>query len=408
MDSLAAPTIHDRDFHIAKPIYAERSVRRALKEDRLTQDDVDLFYEFITELQASQGISDIRKNKLVYFFVSWRRFLPPYRENGIAQIYQGISAIKSATNLRGRPFKQNTINDHIILIKRFYLWMIENGYSDIPEKKLQKIRAPGVDTKTKSAEQILSPSEIEALIRACMSSRDRALISVLYESGCRIGELARLTWNRVRFDAYGAVLIIDDTKCATERYVRLVMALPYLATWRNDYPYDPKGEALVFITRQHRPLQYGTVSQLLLDLSERAGLDKHITAHIFRHSRITHLISQGMNESVIKLMMWGNINTNMFATYAHLTGSDIDNEVLGQYGIVQQKKQDTTCLEPIQCTGCHTINTPNSRFCSLCGRSFSEDAETLIEDLTRDVQDNPELVQKLLNVLIDERRRQER
>jgi len=143
MDSLAAPTINDRDFHIAKPVYAERSVRRALKEGRLTQDDVDLFYEFITELQASQGISDIRKNKLVYFFVSWRRFLPPYRENGIAQIYQGISAIKNATNLRGRPFKQNTVNDHIILIKRFYLWMIENGYSDIPEKKLRKIRAPG-------------------------------------------------------------------------------------------------------------------------------------------------------------------------------------------------------------------------------------------------------------------------
>jgi len=38
-------------------------------------------------------------------------------------------------------------------------------------------------------------------------------------------------------------------------------------------------------------------------------------------------MQQGYSESLIKLMIWGNINTNMFETYAHLTNTDIDNEI---------------------------------------------------------------------------------
>jgi len=39
-------------------------------------------------------------------------------------------------------------------------------------------------------------------------------------------------------------------------------------------------------------------------LAKRAGIERHITPHIFRHSRITHLIKENVSESVIKLMMW--------------------------------------------------------------------------------------------------------
>lgn len=161
---------------------------------------------------------------------------------------------------------------------------------------------------------MLTPEEIEALLRACQPSRDRAVIALLYESGCRIGELGRLTWQRVQFDAYGIVVSIEDTKCHTQRYVRLVMATPYLAIWRNDYPFEPVGDALVFITYRKKPLQHATVYQQFHKIATRAGITKRITPHIFRHSRITHLINQGMKESVIKLMMWGNLNTDMFAS----------------------------------------------------------------------------------------------
>ena len=112
-----------------------------------------------------------------------------------------------------------------------------------------------------------------------------------------------------------------------------------------------------------------------------------------------------MKGSVIKLMMWGNLNTDMFATYAHLTGQDIDKEVLGQYGIIQQEETEERHLEPVQCPGCKTINAPCANYCSTCGRSFTGDGEDVQEAMGKDVLENPELVRKLLNELIEEKKR---
>jgi len=47
-----------------------------------------------------------------------------------------------ATSARGKPFKQNTIADHIIILKRFYGWAIENGYTDLPDRKIRRLKIP--------------------------------------------------------------------------------------------------------------------------------------------------------------------------------------------------------------------------------------------------------------------------
>jgi site-specific recombinase XerD len=405
MGAFTAPTQTDREFHPVDKTYATTAVRKAVATGLLTRDDADLITEFVTELQASQGITTVRVNKITSHLVNWRRYICPYREATLGDIFSAIATIKEAKNQRGRPFKQNTLHDYITFLKRFYLWMIENDYSDLSQAKIRKIKPPRMDRCTKLPDQMLSQEEVGALLRACQSSRDRAIIALLYESGCRIGELGRLTWRRVQFDTYGTVISVEDTKCHTQRYVRLVMATPYLAAWRNDYPFEPAGDALVFITHQKRPLQHATIYGHLPKIAKRAGITKKITPHIFRHSRITHLINQGMKESVIKLMMWGNLNTDMFATYAHLTGQDIDKEVLGQYGIIQQEEAEERHLEPVQCPGCKTINAPHANYCSTCGRSFTGDGEDVQEAMGKDVLDNPELVRKLLNELIEEKKR---
>ncbi|MHC1630105.1 MAG: tyrosine-type recombinase/integrase [Methanoculleaceae archaeon] len=325
------------------------------------------------ELQASHGTGIVRVNKIVSHLINWRRYIGPYQKATIGDIFSAIATIKETKSQRGRPFTQNTLHDCVMFLKRFSLRMIENEYSDVSKTKLLKIKPPRMDRCTKLPDQMLSQEEVEALLRACQSSRDRAIIALLYESGCRIGELGRLTWRRVQFDAYDMVISIEDTKCHTQRYVRLVMATPYLAAWKNDYPFEPVGDALVFITYQKRPLRHATVYGQLPKIAKRAGVTKKITPHIFRHSRITHLINQGMKESVIKLMMWGNLNTDMFATYAHLTGQDIDREVLGKYGLIQQDEAEERYLEPVQCPGCKTINAPRANYCSTCGRSFTGD-----------------------------------
>ncbi|MDT8358519.1 MAG: tyrosine-type recombinase/integrase, partial [Methanomicrobiaceae archaeon] len=322
-----APTTADSSFHLIKSHYSDRSIEKGLATGRLTQQDAALIREFVFELQSSIDISIGRTNKLVYSIVGWRRFIGPFTENTITDLFAGIGKLKAGKNEKGRPFKQNTISDLIAILKQFYRWLIENEYSAIPEKKLQKIKVPVKDPMTKEASDLLSPSQITDLMNACIRSIDRALIMTMYEGGFRVGELGKMAWKDIVFDDHGVVVNVNF-KTNKPRYVRLVMAREHLAKWRSDYPFLPEGNNLVFINERRKPLMHGSIIKQLDRIGERAGIKKHLTPHIFRHSRITHLIREGVSESVIKLMMWGTINSKMFHTYAHLTGNDIDNEIL--------------------------------------------------------------------------------
>jgi molybdenum cofactor biosynthesis enzyme MoaA len=160
----------------------------------------------------------------------------------------------------------------------------------------------------------------------------------------------------------------------------------------------------VFVTENKTPLTHGSISMQLKRLAKRAGVEKHVTPHIFRHSRITHLIKEKVSESVIKLMMWGSLNTEMFQTYAHLTGSDIDSEILRTYGISVDKKNQENGherLEPRQCKGCFAINSPTSHFCSHCGRSLTEEAIASETQMQSSVLDTPEAIQAYVNELVE-------
>jgi hypothetical protein len=65
--------------------------------------------------------------------------------------------------------------------------------------------------------------EIKKMVKACESTRDRAILMMLYDGGFRIGELGKLTWGQVSFDTYGAVVNVDE-KTGKPRYVRLLAA----------------------------------------------------------------------------------------------------------------------------------------------------------------------------------------
>jgi len=222
---------------------------------------------------------------------------------------------------------------------------------------------------------------------------------MLYEGGFRIGELGALKWGDLKFDEFG---IIVNVRFKTEkpRYLRLVMAREHLAKWRNDYPFRAEGDNLVFVTERKTPLTHASIQKQLKRIADRAKIDKHVTPHIFRHSRITHMIKEGIPDSVIKLMMWGSISSVMFDTYAHLVGADVDAAILKSYGITAPngKKPKDTRLEPHQCEYCYTVNAPVSKYCSQCGRPLDPATAMKLQEkvqLARDSPDYQELLTRL-------------
>jgi len=71
--------------------------------------DTAFIQEYIGELQAFRNINIGRKNKIVFTLVGWRRFIGSFEHLTIADVYTGISKLKTGTSTLGEPFKQNTL-----------------------------------------------------------------------------------------------------------------------------------------------------------------------------------------------------------------------------------------------------------------------------------------------------------
>lgn len=77
--------------------------------------------------------------------------------------------MKNSLTQKDTPFKQNTKHDWVRILRQFILWMIENEYSNLPERKVRRIQVPTKDIMTHKAADLLTPEEVKALLAACRS-----------------------------------------------------------------------------------------------------------------------------------------------------------------------------------------------------------------------------------------------
>ena len=386
-----APTLKDSRFHSNNTSQSIKALERYQEKGVITQDDAHLIDEYLVKRKADKDLSQGRVTKILWTLLSWRRFVPPFRQNTIIDIYKGIDLVKNGTQKgpgdASEPYSKNFVYDTVTIVKPFYVWMIEAGYSPLKEKDILALKRPKRDLMTKTVADILTEEEIKKMVRACESVRDRAILMLLYDGGFRIGELGKLTWGQISFDSYGVVINVDE-KTGKPRYVRLLAATPYLAKWKDDYPFEPVGNNLVFVTHRKMALAYNAIYRQIKRIAERAGIQKNVHPHIFRHTRITNMIEKGIPESVIKSMMWGSLTTDMFACYAHLSNHSIDNALLEQAGIKRaEPTEKTDVLAPRQCPKCYIINGPTQNFCGSCGMPLTDtatdDQKQAMDELTR-------------------------
>ncbi len=390
-----------RPFHESDESHRKRNesaLNKAIESGLITTRDVQLIREYIAERKSTNQISASRSSKILYHLIGWRRFLGPYADNTIYDLFEGIEKLKEFRDKKGLPFKQNTKRDYISILKNFCLWLIDNEYSSLPLKKVEAIRVIPRDQMTVTQEQLITDEEIERMLTASRSSRDRALLATLYDGAFRAQEIGVLKWGDVSFTEWN-VKINTNEKTGKPRCVVLTMARPYLAEWKANYPEEPSPDKFVFVTRFGSNLRYGGVCKVLQELASRAELKKHVRPHLFRHSRITRLLQKGYPEAIVKRMAWGNQGTAQINTYAHLTDVDVEREFATREGIkLKSPEIDKKILEPRQCGRCLAINAPTDKFCRTCGLPLTEDLLLELETVKKEIHESEEY-KKLLSDL---------
>ena len=103
-----------------------------------------------------------------------------------------------------------TKHDYRVAMKKFFRWLrqTEDGYP--PEVKW--LRTTMRRQRTKLPEEILTPDEVQAMIVSAQSVRDKAFISSLYESGCRISELRCLRMKQICQHPHGFQITVEGMK----------------------------------------------------------------------------------------------------------------------------------------------------------------------------------------------------
>jgi integrase/recombinase XerD len=199
----------------------------------------------------------------------------------------------------------------------------------------------------KRAPRVLEPEQIVAILAATEHLRDRFLLSLLAETGMRVGQALGLRHsdfvsrrrevhivpradnaNRVRAKVRTPVII--PVSVPLVRLYSEYMHVEY-AEIDSDYVF-----VNLFSGRVGHPMSYETVDRLIGRISARTGIG--FSAHVLRHSHATDMVRRGVPIEVVAHLLTHRSSTTTSQTYVHLDAADI-REALERAGVWKKERR---------------------------------------------------------------------
>ena len=204
-------------------------------------------------------------------------------------------------------------------LKSFFNYLLLEEKIDINPMEL--IDAPKLVRKLP---ETLSIQEIEIIIDAVdldskEGMRNKAILETLYSCGLRVSELVNLKVQNLFLDI-GFIKVLG--KGMKERLVPIgTKAAECISLYMNEYRthinISVGFEGYLFINRRGKNLTRNMIFIIVKDLVKKAGLNKNISPHTFRHSFATHLIEGGTDLRAVQEML-GHESITTTEIYTHL------------------------------------------------------------------------------------------
>lgn len=149
--------------------------------------------------------------------------------------------------------------------------------------------------------------------------RDIAVCEMLFATGMRISELCSLRVQDVNLQD-GTILIYG--KGSKERRLQIGNGdvISILEKYKTDFHYEIANCQSFFVSQSGRPLSAQTVRRMLRKYAELAGIELHITPHMFRHTFATSLLEADVDIRYIQEML-GHSSINITEIYTHVAVS---------------------------------------------------------------------------------------
>lgn len=205
-------------------------------------------------------------------------------------------------------------------IKSFFNYLLLEEIIDSSPAEL--IEAP---KSSRPLPDTLSVDEIDRLIRSIDTSttkglRDQAILEVLYSCGLRVSELCDLRLGDLFFGE-GYIRVIG--KGNKQRLVPVSgMARDRIQLYMEVRNKAHRKEEILFLNNRGKKLTRVMIFTIIKQAAQRAGIDKKISPHTFRHSFATHLLEGGANIRQVQELL-GHENILTTEIYTHLDNSHL-------------------------------------------------------------------------------------
>jgi len=270
---------------------------------------------------------------------------------------------------------ETTKLDYKIVLKRFYRWIGDGEYPECVEW----IKTTDKNNNSKLPEDMLKEEDIIDLIEASKNLRDKAFISILWETGARIGELIDLTVGSLKDHKRGYQIVVKGKTGA--RRLLLIESVPHLRAYLDKHPRGDDKEGPLWVNvgepNKGKKSNYRGLTKAIKEAGKRAGIDKPLNPHHFRHSRATYLANRFTEAQMCQWLGWKQ-GSRMPAKYIHMSGRDVDSTYARMHGIEEKEEEDSK-LSPQNCPRCDETVSPEAKFCYRCGQALSVDSFDKVE-----------------------------
>lgn len=227
--------------------------------------------------------------------------------------------IEYLTRIRDEGLAANSMNRSLAALRGFYKYLIrEKIVSDNPlgNIELAKVWMKLPDT--------LSKEEVKTILeqpgtQTAAAIRDTAMLELLYATGIRVSELLNLTMNSMNWQVG---FLIAMGKGSKERVVPVgKIAYDCLRRYVDEVRpklMQKKITDVLFLNRFGRKFTRQGLWKIVAGYAKKAGLEKRVYPHTFRHSFASHLLEGGADLRTVQVML-GHSDISTTQIYTHVT-----------------------------------------------------------------------------------------
>jgi site-specific recombinase XerD len=227
---------------------------------------------------------------------------------------------------KGNMLKKVTQNYYVIALRSFLRFLLKNDYKTLEPTKIELPK-----TESRSL-KFLEREQIDRLVTMPDTSkeegvRDRAMLELLFSTGLRVSELAKLDHQKINLERreFGiigkggrarVVFISDRAAEWIGRYVQMRSDVfkPLFIRYSGAVIEEDEGEKMRLTVR--------TVERVVKKYTHMAQLPVDATVHTLRHSFATDLLMNGADIRSVQEML-GHKNIATTQIYTHITNTQL-------------------------------------------------------------------------------------